>query len=140
MILKSFLSLKIGIEIWRAEAVCHAFYCFVFFLPPCDLVCATTRNPGYTNWVLHLWLASCWQTRHTLVFASMFLTTTTLEAEECRNYTGCCQPQQVGITSSFFFSFLKGALTQLHISGDKDLWFSSEFSLLRSFLRCICSH
>lgn len=77
------------------------FVCF--FLLPCDLVCATTRNPGYTNWVLHLWLASCWQTRHTLVFASMFLTTTTLEAEECRNYTGCCQPQQVGITSSFFF-------------------------------------
>lgn len=106
MILKSFLSLKIDIEIWRAEAVCHAFYCFVcFFLLLCDLVCATTRNPGYTNWVLHLWLASCWQTRHTLVFASMFLTTTTLEAEECRNYTGCCQPQQVGITSSFFFSF-----------------------------------
>lgn len=66
----------------------------------CSLVCAITRSPACINWALWSWLASCWPMLRTRVFVSMFRTTTTQGGEDCRNYTGCCQQQQVG--SNYF--------------------------------------
>lgn len=64
------------------------------------LVWASTRNPGYINWALWLWLASCLPTQHTLASACTFPTITTQGPVECKNSTGCCQPPQVGTTLS----------------------------------------
>lgn len=101
------LFFHVGWNIWRKSQLlitcrrCKQLMLTFFLL--CALVCVITRNPASINWAPWSWLASCWPTLHTRVFVSMFHTTTTQGGEDCRNYTGCCQQQQVGSISSITY-------------------------------------